>query len=531
MIMPKVNFKNATFIFRQAFSVLVVSSMFMMLLLNGCATRFVPKDAPPKTKNYAMPPSREGPLAILADRFSSKFGKDTSAFLLMDYSDEALRWRLMLADLATQTIDLQYFLWYDDAVGNLLAMRLYQAAERGVRVRILVDDILMLERDEDVAILNFHPNIEISIFNPWLGRDTTLGRGFEFLESMDRLNQRMHNKLMVADNLVAIVGGRNIGDEYFGLHHRYNFRDMDVIAVGPIAMDVSRAFDNYWNADWAYRGEAFATKKTTVDKLPGLIEKIENALSDNQQLLAPIGIKPQTWEKRLINIENKASAGRAWVVYDDPPSNVMGTQVRMMEKLSDLNVDVEKEMLIANAYFIPDEETVEEIRSLTAAGVRVRILTNSLASNDVAIVNSGYKRWRRPVLEAGAELYEFRHDAKDRKVSEDPRMQTKFLSLHSKVIAVDRKISLVGSLNLDPRALKIHTEMGLVIEDPVLSEELAKIIERDMGPDNAWRVNIDEKGKLYWESSAGVVYRQPVRSFWQRIEDGFFSLLPIKDQL
>ena len=234
---------------------------------------------------------------------------------------------------------------------------------------------------------------------------------------------------------------------------------------------------------------------------------------------------------RLIDLENKASAGRAWVVYDDPPSNVMGTQVRMMEKLSDLNVDVEKEMLIANAYFIPDEETVEEIRRLTAAGARVRILTNSLASNDVAIVNSGYKRWRRPVLEAGAELYEFRHDAEDRKVSEDPRMHAKFLSLHSKVIAVDRITSLVGSLNLDPRALKIHTEMGLVVEDPVLGEELANIIERDMGPNNAWRVNIDENGKLYWESSAGVVYRQPVRSFWQRIEDGFFSLLPIKDQL
>jgi putative cardiolipin synthase len=531
MIMSKINCDNDTFIFRKAFLWLVVFSILLMLLLNACATRFVPKESPPKTKNYAMAPGREGQLAILADKNSAKFGKDTSTFLLVDHSDEALRWRLMLADLATQSIDVQYFLWYDDAVGNLFAMRLYQAAERGVRVRILVDDILLLERDEVIAILNLHPNIEISIFNPWQGRDTTVGRGFEFLKSLDRLNKRMHNKLMVADNHVAIVGGRNIGDEYFGLNHRYNFRDMDVISIGPIAMDVSRAFDLYWNDDWAYRGEAFATKRTTVDKLPGLIEEMEKELSGYQELLAPFGIKPQTWERHLIVLENEVSPGRAWVIYDDPPASVRGPQVRMIKKLSDLNVNIEKEMLIANAYFIPDEEDVEEIRRMTAAGVRVRILTNSLASNDVAIVNSGYKLWRRPVLEAGAELYELRHDGKDRMVSEDPRVHAKFLSLHSKVIAVDRKISLVGSLNLDPRSLKIHTEMGLVIEDPVLGEELAKIIERDMGPDNAWHVNIDEKGKLYWESSAGVVYRQPVKSFWQRIEDGFFSLLPIKDQL
>ena len=526
-----VNCTGDTFIWRKVFRWWVVFSMLLMLLLNACATRHIPKEPPPKTKSYAMAPSRDGQLAILADNISAKFGRDTSAFLLIDHNDEALRWRLMLADLATQSIDVQYFLWYDDAVGNLFAKRIYQAAERGVRVRILVDDILMLDDDEDIATLSLHPNIDISIFNPWLGRDTTVGRGFEFLNSMDRLNKRMHNKLMVADNQVAIVGGRNIGDEYFGFNRRYNFRDMDVIAIGSIAMDVSRAFDLYWNDDWAYRGEAFATKKTTADRLPGVIEEVDKKLAKYQELLAPIGIEPQTWEKHLMLLENEASPGRAWVVYDDPPASVKGPQVRMIQKIADLNVDTQKEMLIANAYFIPDEEMVENIRKWVAAGVRVRILTNSLASNDVAIVNSGYKRWRRPVIEAGVELYELRHDAKDRILSEDPRLKPEFLSLHSKVIAVDRKTSLVGSLNLDPRALKIHTEMGLVIEDPVLGEKLAQIIERDMGPDNAWRVNINEEGKLYWESSAGVVYRQPVKSFWQRIEDWFFSLLPIKEQL
>ena len=525
------NCNGGAFLLRKVPTWSVVFSILLMLLLNACATRHIPQEPPPKTLTYAMAPSRKGQLAILVDKISAKFDQETSTFLLIDRNDEALRWRLMLADLATQSLDVQYFIWFDDAVGNLFAMRLYQAAERGVRVRILVDDLLVLEDDETIATLNLHPNIEVSIFNPWLGRDTTVGRGFEFLKSMERLNQRMHNKLMVADNHVAIVGGRNIGDDYYGLFHRYNFRDMDVIAIGPIAMDVSRAFDLYWNADWAYRGETFATKKTRVDNLPGLIEKAEKKLLSKQELLAPFGLEPRSWEGHLMLLENEASPGRAWVVYDDPPTSVMGSQVRMAEKIDDLNIDIDKELLIANAYFIPEEEDVEEFRRLVKAGVRVRILTNSLGSNDVAIVNSGYKLWRRPVVEAGVELYEFRHDAEDREISEDPRIKSKFLSLHSKVIVVDRKTSLVGSLNLDPRALKIHTEMGLVIEDPVLGEELANIIERDMAPHNAWRVNIDEDGRLYWKSGAGVVYRQPVRSFWQRIEDGFFSLLPIKDQL
>ncbi len=196
-MMRIVKCKGEAFVLRKVFRWSVVFLILLMLLLNACAIRHLPKDPPPKKISYAMEPARNGQLATLANTLSAKFGQDTSAFLLIDRNDEALRWRLMLADLATQSIDVQYFLWYDDAVGNLFAKRIYQAAERGVRVRILVDDIVMLDDDEDIATLSLHPNIDISIFNPWLGRDTTVGRGFEYADVYVRMKTQGGNILVV----------------------------------------------------------------------------------------------------------------------------------------------------------------------------------------------------------------------------------------------------------------------------------------------------------------------------------------------
>ena len=511
--------------------VLTVLVFTVLFLVAACASRKLPEESPPKSPSQAMAPAAEGALADLAAKIAAKFGEDASAALPMDPNDEALRWRLMLADLARESIDLQTFIWHNDATGNLLLQRIVAAAERGVRVRLLVDDLLM-NSDEGLAALDSHPNIQIRIFNPWHGRETTVGKGTEFITKMDRLNQRMHNKLMVADNHVTIVGGRNIGNEYFGISSRFNFRDMDVITVGPIANEVSRTFDIYWNHDWAYPGDAFSEEKPTVEQFEQTKLEIKQIIEKSKDLLEQFTLEPQPWSKHLERLERESSTGPMWVMYDDPPASVAGgEQVRKIERMDELNVPVQKEMLIVSAYFIPDEEDIEYIRQLTVKGITVRILTNSLGSNDEIITNSAYKYKRIPVLETGAELYETRYDAKDRMLSEDPRVQAKWLGLHSKFIVVDRKTSYVGSLNLDPRSLKINTEMGLVIEDPILAEQLAQIAERDMNPYNAWQVRLDENGKLYWVSGDARVTSQPARTFWRRIGDGFFSLLPIKDQL
>ena len=249
----------------KSLNLILVLALMVLFLVGACAGRKLPEEAPPKIASQALEPAGEGELADLAAVIAAKFGKDASSVLPIDRNDEALRWRLMLADLAEASIDLQVFIWHDDATGNLLMQRLLAAADRGVRVRLLVDDLL-ITADEGIAALDSHPNIQARIFNPWHGRETTVGKGLEFVTKMDRLNQRMHNKLMVADNHVTIVGGRNIGDEYFGISSKFNFRDMDVITVGPIAREVSRTFDIYWNHDWAYAGDAFADKAATADQ-------------------------------------------------------------------------------------------------------------------------------------------------------------------------------------------------------------------------------------------------------------------------
>ena len=423
----------------KSISLILVLVLMVLFFIGACASRKLPEEAPPKIASQALEPAGEGELADLADKIAAKFGKEASSVLPMDRNDDALRWRLMLADLAKQSIDLQVFIWHDDATGNLLMQRLIAAADRGVRVRLLVDDLL-ITADEGIAALDSHPNIQARIFNPWHGRDTTVGKGFEFVSKMDRLNQRMHNKLMVADNHVTIVGGRNIGDEYFGISSKFNFRDMDVITVGPIAREVSRTFDIYWNHDWAYAGEAFADKAATADQFEQARKGVQEAIEKSRELLEQFTIEPQPWGENLEKLVNESSAGPMWVVYDDPPVSLAGgKQVRKIERLDELDVAVQKEMLIVSAYFIPDEEDIEYIRRLTEKGLTVRILTNSLGSNDEIITNSAYKYKRIPVLETGAELYETRYDAKDRLLSEDPRVQAQWLGLHSKFIVVDRK--------------------------------------------------------------------------------------------
>ena len=229
----------------------------------------------------------------------------------------------------------------------------------------------------------------------------------------------------------------------------------------------------------------------------------------------------------------EASSGPVWVVYDEPSSAVSEAGVRVIATLDKLLEDYkpQKEFLIASAYFSPREDLIEDIQQLTDEGIRVVILTNSLASNDVTIANSGYKPWRRAVVEAGAELYELRHDALNRMLSEHPGVTSKFLAFHSKFMVLDRRFCYVGSLNLTYRGVNINTENGLLLDDPVLGARLAEVMERDTRPENSWRVMIDEKNRLMWKSSDRVVYEQPARDFWQRVADGFYSLLPVQDMI
>ncbi|MDH3986472.1 MAG: phospholipase D family protein [Gammaproteobacteria bacterium] len=502
----------------------------MLLILSGCATHQL-RDVPLQ-HSYALPAAPAGTLFEATQRIEQLNGAGKSTYLALADNLEALRWRLLLADLATETLDAQYYLWNGDASGKLLVLHLLDAADRGVRVRLLVDDVFTIDSDTNIAAINSHPNIEIRIFNPWKDRGSLLRRMTEYIGSSQRLNQRMHNKLFVADNHVAIVGGRNIGNPYFGLGEHYNFRDLEVVTAGPVTEDISDSFDLYWNDDWAVTGEAFSPPGYKPPDIAASREALRAELQE-MQVFEQAGLEYQLhYQQLLAELVDASDTGDVWVVYDDPPAAVANdTGVRKVAKLQGISKTFNHDLVIASAYFIPDELFLDNLRALTERGVRVRVITNSLASTNHTMVNSGYAPWRRRLLEAGVELFEYRGDIADTGGIVAPGINSHAITLHTKAFVVDNETVYIGSLNMDPRSLHINTEMGLLIRDPGLATEVMLALQQDMQPENSWRVSLNEDNELTWESTAGTVQLQPARSFGQRVADFLYGLLPIKDQL
>ena len=479
---------------------------------------------------YAMPAGPNGAFAELEREIRAANGPEASGFELLDRNEDGLRWRLALIDSARQSIDAQYFLWYGDAAGRLLVKRLLDAADRGVKVRMLVDDLNTLIsdastvtlRDRVAAWVDLHPNIELRLFNPWKNRAIALRLG-ESIAEMERVNQRMHNKALIVDNRAAIIGGRNIGDEYMGLSAEFNFHDLDVLGIGPVARQASAVFDAYWNSRYVLPVSALEIPISAAEAAEAR-KRLDRLLADTKSL-ARFPLPPQSWSAELAVLPGRWHIGTSRV-YTDLPSDE-GIQQVMLEEMRTLFGSARKELLVINPYIIPAEQGMATLRDLHEHGVTVKVLTNSLASQDVPAVNSHYKAWRKPILESGAELYEVRHDAAIQPlVADTPPTKAKFMGLHAKGMVVDREKVYIGSMNFDPRSALINTEMGAVIESRGLAESLAKLIERDMQPANAWRVELDAEGDLRWVDDQETVTWQPARNWWQRVEDVFFMMFP-----
>lgn len=500
-------------------------------LLTACATHRLHTRIE-ATPSYALPPADSGVLYQLAERVTKTTAPNASTFLLLPNNLESLRWRLLLADLAKESIDVQYYLIDKDESSQLFTLHLIRAAERGVRVRLLIDDVFLMNRDKRIALWNEHPNIEIRVFNPWHKRGSLFQQGLEFLGYSERLNQRMHNKLFVVDNLVGIMGGRNIGNAYFGLSEKYNFRELGAVVAGPVVTRISDSFDLYWNDDWTVSAAAFAGSGDDLESRTAVLQTGVAKLDASEKLRQAGLDEPVPVNAYLERFAGSSTSGQAWAVYDDPPSDVLADAgVRKIEKLEDIDSHISRELLIASPYFIPSEILLEKLQGLTERGVRVRVLTNSLASTNHTMVHSGYRPWRRKLLDAGIELYEYRSDATDTDDVLVPGIRSRFLALHTKTFVIDREFVYVGSLNMDPRSFHLNTEMGLLVASPALAEQVAEQVEQDMEPENAWHVTLDKENRFVWSSSAGTVHMQPARNFGQRIADFFYGLLPIKDQL
>jgi putative cardiolipin synthase len=501
-------------------------------LLSACTHSFA-RDSYDRAVDEAMPAATSGALSAYSEMVmaAKHAAQGDSGYLLVVRSDAALHWRLALIDSATQSLDVQYYLWKGDAAGGLLGRRLIQAADRGVRVRVLVDDFLITTDGSDVAGIAEHPMMNIRFYNPWSNRgNRVVSRAFEWLSRPD-LNSRMHNKVLIADNQVAIAGGRNIANEYFGLNSQKNFRDLDVVTVGPVVRDLSLAFDDYWNDEWAYPAQAVVKNHPAIDELAELRERVMEIYDEERVTLTSFPLEPHNWEDELAMMSEKMTFGPGLAVADDPNETRGGTPDQVFMSLGLLVQGIQEELVIISAYFVPEERLINFFADFTNRGIRVVVLTNSLGSNNHAIANSQYKKMRRALVKAGVELYEMRHDALLMDEVDTPPVQSESLVLHSKAVMVDRKKTYIGGLNLSPRGVLYNTENGIIIEDEEFAQQLASMLERDIDPANSWRVGLDENDRLYWESDAGRVNRQPAQNGWQRAADWFFGLFPLANQI
>jgi putative cardiolipin synthase len=501
----------------------VVSAAGLALLV-ACAQL---PERQPTADVYALPRSQSGPLESLAAELSDTLEEGESAYWLVEESKEALDTRLAMFDSSVSSLDVQYFIWEDDASSRLLMRRLVHSADRGVRVRLLMDDVSVSGRDDEYQALDSHPSIEVRLFNPWRLR-SKIARVPEFLLRFRTLNHRLHNKTIIADGHLALIGGRNIGDRYFGLYDVFVQNDLDILFAGPMVERVIDDFDRYWNAS-----ESFDVN-THVRRDHGLTyedfaRSLDTVVEENRDLLRQFPLAPADWSGWRAGLLGDHSVGRGEYLFDLPGiATVPPTQLYsdFMEFIRRAN----EELIISTAYFVPDDELLAELASLVAQNVRVIVLTNSLQTNNHTTAHVAYKRWRRRVLDAGVELYELQPDAHLLDSYSVSPAEPGFLGLHSKAVIVDERWSFVGTPNVDPRSLLLNTENGVVVDSEELSGELRSLILETIRPVNSWRVAYDDRGRITWTGNPSTERRQPANGFAQRIVEFFVNLLPIKKQ-
>jgi putative cardiolipin synthase len=520
-------------------------ALLVPLGMAGCAS-LPPAATQSKTVTKALDPSPEGRLGGAFQPMAKSHGSD-SGFRMVSTGIEGLTERIEMIDAAQRSLDLQYYIFRADESGNLVAQALLRAADRGVRVRLLVDDGETVAGDEKILSLSAHSGFEVRIYNPLRYRGhNKIRRGAEFLFDKARVDYRMHNKLLVADNVVAIIGGRNIGNQYFQIDPGSQFGDDDVVVAGPIVARLSDVFDEFWNSPIAIPAQ-------TVDKL----DASEAALSRYLAALAEIRERP--------NAEASANAQAApkqafadimsghtplhWaavrLVYDSPDKKDVGkgdAPGRLIySAIAEQADSVSTELLMVTPYFVPSPNEWARLAGALERHARVRILTNSLEAAPSAEAQSGYMHYRRQLLQGGVELHEVRAMLGSARGSGQGKGISRHgnYALHAKMYVFDRKTAFVGSMNYDQRSKRLNTEIGLLIASPELSGEIATRFDALTQLDNSYAVTLSDgatgKQHLVWTTQeAGVVIHrdtEPARSVWQRTKVRLLSALPMKREL
>ena len=535
-------------------AVVVARFLFATLsvsILVSCATT-TPGARFPRTESVALAnPERTRLGSQIANAARGQHG--TSGFRILSIGVDGFLARMQLIETAERTLDLQYYIFRGDQTGRLLTDALLRAADRGVRVRVLVDDGDTLAGDEQIAAISGHREIEVRIFNPFAYRGhVKLLRALEFAFEFSRLDYRMHNKLLVADNAVALIGGRNVGNQYFQIDPESQLADDDVFAAGPIASRLSATFDEYWRSVFAVPVEALRPRRQQVTALATRRESARPRPKLLKQASASDGVDYVT---RVATGEPLAGlmAGRlplvwtqAQLICDSPDKKNVERGVRagrLMTRAVDAVVaGTQSELLMVTPYFIPANDQLQILQDLRSRQVAVRILTNSLESSLELSAHAHYSRHRVPLLTNGVDLYEARSLLGAARGSGQPATLSRYgkYALHAKLYVFDRQKLFVGSMNFDQRSKRLNTEIGLIIDSPELSQQTVARFDAMIQPLNAYALALrprsgGRRAQLIWrtrEHDEVVEYtREPARGIWQRIKVRLLALLPLSAEL
>ena len=494
----------------------------LSLFLVACASAPMVNDKPASYFNDRG--AVESPLTALAS------AHPRSGVSLLADPDDALQSRLHLAALAQSTLDIQYYLWQGDDSGLALTYEVLRAAERGVRVRILLDDIYHSGRDSAYQTLDSHPNVEVRLFNPMGNRGSV--KQMNYAVGKSAFNYRMHNKIFLVDGVAAILGGRNIGDEYFGRDASFNFQDMDAIVVGKVAADAGGAFDLFWNAELAIPVAALTqrTYHITEEQTAQLItarERVRPAVKRGRAASA-------TRADWLATLASGLLWTKAEILVDRPDRSDDYPDSAFMTFMHDAHAQPRESAVIQTAYLIPNGPTLANLERLTSAGVTLRILTNSAKSNNHSSVHAYYAGYRKALLTTGIDLYEVQGKGSlaaylDR-VGEDAHA-----GLHTKAMVIDDRVAVIGSYNMDPRSRVWNSEIALIVRDPDFARQILQEMERDFAPEASWRLSLDDTGALIWTGESGdelvQLTKDPGSSWWDRFLWGMLRLLPLENEL
>ncbi|MCM2311075.1 MAG: phospholipase D family protein [Steroidobacteraceae bacterium] len=456
-----------------------------------------------------------------------------SGFRLVREGPEAFAIRARTAGVAGRSLDVQTYIWHDDLTGGFLALRLLEAADRGVRVRLLVDDMDARAKNYGFAAMHAHPNIDVRMFNPFSSRSGSLSLALEALGSARRINRRMHNKTWIADNRIAIVGGRNLGDEYFGASDEVNFVDLDFAMVGPIVRDASASFDRYWNSPLAYPMDVLAPQEVSPAALQALREQIAALVPQAENSRFAAELRQNDAVQRLISGDWPMQWSSDFRFVSDDPLKAAGKSdglggSKVLELLAPVLESSTRNVSIISPYFVPGEGGTGFLVGVDKAGSDVRVLTNSLAANDVAMVYGGYSEWREPLLEGGVAVWELKPTPGDEVKSS--LFGSSGASLHTKALAVDGRIAFVGSYNLDPRSTSLNCEQGIFVESTVIAAQLEEIFRNDSSGENAWAVTLQD-GELRWSDGTHTHDSAPDASAGRKFQAWLARVLPVSSQL